>query len=258
MNERSKRRGPGAAAPRPGRHRHHRPAAARLPRHQRLGAHRPVAGAADPGRVRRGVRRAGRARGRRSRSSAPPAPPEDHPHFAAGRAGRPAAGRGRLRGDHRRRPGRDGGRQQGRVARPAGSASVSASSCPSRPASTRGSTSGINFRYFFVRKTMFVKYSQGFVVAARRARHPRRAVRGADARPDRQEVTSFPIVLLGQRATGAAWSTGCATRSWPTARSRPADLDLLTVTDDVDEAVRLMVKARDGRGPSADQPKPPE
>ena len=38
---------------------------------------------------------------------------------------------------------------------------------------------GINFRYFFARKTMFVKYSQGFVVLPGRPRHLRRAVRGA-------------------------------------------------------------------------------
>ena len=37
-----------------------------------------------------------------------------------------------------------------------------------------------------------------------------------------------------------------------------SDLDLITVTDDIDEAVALMVKARAGRGPSVDQPKPPE
>ncbi len=41
----------------------------------RLAAHRPVARAEDPERVRRGLRCAGRARVRRSRCSAPPAPP---------------------------------------------------------------------------------------------------------------------------------------------------------------------------------------
>ena len=45
---------------------------------------------------------------------------------------------------------------------------------------------GVNFRYFFARKTMFVKYSQGFVVLPGGLRHPRRAVRGADAGADRQ------------------------------------------------------------------------
>ena len=55
---------------------------------------------------------------------------------------------------------------------------------------------GINFRYFFARKTMFVKYSQGFVVLP-----------GGVGTFDElfealtlvqtQKVTSFPLVLLG-------------------------------------------------------------
>ncbi len=45
---------------------------------------------------------------------------------------------------------------------------------------------GINFRYFFARKTMFVKYAQRLRRAAGRAGHARRAVRGADPRADAQ------------------------------------------------------------------------
>ena len=43
---------------------------------------------------------------------------------------------------------------------------------------------GLNFRYFFARKTMFVKYAQGFIVLPGRLRHLRRAVRGAHPRAD--------------------------------------------------------------------------
>ena len=46
---------------------------------------------------------------------------------------------------------------------------------------------GLEFRYFFVRKTMFVKYSQAFVVLPGGVRHPRRAVRGAHPGTDRQD-----------------------------------------------------------------------
>ena len=65
---------------------------------------------------------------------------------------------------------------------------------------------------------MFVKYAQGFIVLP-----------GGFGTFDElfealtlvqtQKVTSFPIVLVGV-ATGRAWSTGCATPCWPTARSR--------------------------------------
>ena len=62
---------------------------------------------------------------------------------------------------------------------------------------------GVNFRYFFARKTMFVKYAQGFVVLP-----------GGFGTLDElfeavtlvqtQKVTSFPIVLLGHRLLGRA------------------------------------------------------
>ena len=45
---------------------------------------------------------------------------------------------------------------------------------------------GMEFRYFFVRKVMFVKYAEGVRHLSRRLRHARRAVRGADPDPDRQ------------------------------------------------------------------------
>ena len=60
---------------------------------------------------------------------------------------------------------------------------------------------GVNFRYFFARKTMFVKYAQGFVVLP-----------GGFGTLDElfeavtlvqtQKVTSFPIVLLGSAYWG--------------------------------------------------------
>ena len=43
---------------------------------------------------------------------------------------------------------------------------------------------GINFRYFFARKTMFVKYAQGLRRDARRFRDAGRAVRGVDLGAD--------------------------------------------------------------------------
>ena len=60
------------------------------------------------------------------------------------------------------------------------------------------------FRFFFVRKMMFAKYSDGLRGLPRRLRHARRAVRGADADPDRARSASFPVVLFGSALLGGA------------------------------------------------------
>lgn len=100
---------------------------------------------------------------------------------------------------------------------------------------------GVNFRYFFVRKTMFVKYSQGFVVLP-----------GGFGTFDElfealtlvqtRKVTSFPIVLLGADYWGGLveWLRGTVLA---TSRIGADDLDLLHVTDDPAEATQIMVDA---------------
>jgi uncharacterized protein (TIGR00730 family) len=100
---------------------------------------------------------------------------------------------------------------------------------------------GIEFRYFFVRKTMFVKYASGFI-----------ALPGGFGTLDElfealtlvqtRKVTSFPVVLLGS----AFWSGMLDWIRGPlldTGKISPADLDLVSVTDDVDEAVQIIVDA---------------
>lgn len=104
---------------------------------------------------------------------------------------------------------------------------------------------GLNFRYFFVRKTMFIKYSQGYV-----------GMPGGLGTLDElfeamtlvqtQKITRFPIVLMGVEH----WSgliDWMRTTMLPDARIKADDIDMLTLTDDVDEMVELMVRARDGR-----------
>ncbi len=103
----------------------------------------------------------------------------------------------------------------------------------------------VSFRYFFVRKTMFVKYSQGFVVLP-----------GGYGTLDElfealtlvqtRKVTAFPIVLLGS----AHWSglvDWLASELAGQGRIGPDDLGLVHVTDDVDEAVSLLAAAREQR-----------
>ncbi|HEX4976692.1 MAG TPA: TIGR00730 family Rossman fold protein [Nocardioides sp.] len=108
---------------------------------------------------------------------------------------------------------------------------------------------GLNFRYFFARKTMFVKYAQGFVVLP-----------GGFGTFDElfealtlvqtQKVTSFPIVLVGTSYWGGLvdWIRRTVLAE---GKVSEADLDLLHVTDDVDEAVAIMVEASAHRASSA-------
>ncbi|HEV7194693.1 MAG TPA: TIGR00730 family Rossman fold protein [Pedococcus sp.] len=102
---------------------------------------------------------------------------------------------------------------------------------------------GVNFRYFFARKTMFVKYARGFIVLP-----------GGFGTLDElfeavtlvqtQKVTSFPIVLMGRDYWAGLfdWLRGTVLDAG-TVNAR--DIDLLHLTDDVDEAVRLIVQADD-------------
>lgn len=97
---------------------------------------------------------------------------------------------------------------------------------------------GVNFRYFFARKTMFVKYARGFVVLP-----------GGFGTLDElfealtlvqtQKVTAFPIVLLGSEYWGGLldWLKGTVVADGKASRE---DLHLMQVADDVDEAVKLI------------------
>ncbi|KXP10939.1 DNA-binding protein [Tsukamurella pulmonis] len=100
---------------------------------------------------------------------------------------------------------------------------------------------GINFRYFFVRKTMFVKYAQAFV-----------CLPGGFGTLDElfealtlvqtHKVTRFPIVLLGSTYWGGLvdWIRGTLTEQ---GMISPGDADLITVTDSVAEAIDIIVRA---------------
>jgi uncharacterized protein (TIGR00730 family) len=104
---------------------------------------------------------------------------------------------------------------------------------------------GINFRYFFARKTMFVKYAQGFVVLP-----------GGFGTLDElfealvlvqtQKVTSFPVVLMGSWYWQGLldWIRGTML---PAGNISAPDMDLLQLTDDVDEVVRVIRKADEER-----------
>ncbi len=100
---------------------------------------------------------------------------------------------------------------------------------------------GINFRYFFARKTMFVKYAQGFIVLPG-GMGTLDELFEALTLVQTQKVTSFPIVLLGSDYWSGliGWLRDTVLEN---GKISQRDLDLLTVTDDVDDAVRIMVEA---------------
>jgi len=104
---------------------------------------------------------------------------------------------------------------------------------------------GVSFRYFMVRKTIFVKYSQAFVVLP-----------GGFGTLDElfeaitlvqtSKITRFPIVLFGVDY----WS---GLLDWikntmlPGGKIAPADLDLIQLTDDPDEVVRIILDAHENQ-----------
>jgi uncharacterized protein (TIGR00730 family) len=101
---------------------------------------------------------------------------------------------------------------------------------------------GINFRYFFARKTMFVKYAQGFVTMPG-GFGTFDEIFEAITLVQTQKVTSFPIVLLGTSYWGGLmdWIRDVVLAG---GKVSERDLGLFTVTDDVDEAVSIMAAAR--------------
>jgi uncharacterized protein (TIGR00730 family) len=105
---------------------------------------------------------------------------------------------------------------------------------------------GLEFRYFFARKTMFVKYAQAFVICP-----------GGFGTMDElfealtlvqtRKVNEFPVILMGREFWTPLldWLRGTLAER---RLVKPEDLDLFVVTDDVAEAVRIIDAAYEQRG----------
>lgn len=100
---------------------------------------------------------------------------------------------------------------------------------------------GVNFRYFFARKTMFVKYARGFIVLPGGFGTLDELFEAVTLVQTRK-VTSFPIVLIGTEYWGGLfdWLRGAVLEAGTV---NAKDIDLLHLTDDVDEAVRIVALA---------------
>jgi uncharacterized protein (TIGR00730 family) len=104
---------------------------------------------------------------------------------------------------------------------------------------------GISFRYFFVRKTMFVKYAQAFVILP-----------GGFGTLDElfealtlvqtRKVTRFPVILFGTEYWGGLleWIRSTLVES---ATISADDIELFRLTDDVDEVIAVIQEAERAR-----------
>ncbi|MBB6118884.1 TIGR00730 family Rossman fold protein [Nocardiopsis algeriensis] len=100
---------------------------------------------------------------------------------------------------------------------------------------------GVTFRYFFVRKLMFVKYSQAFVVLPGGFGTLDELFEAATL-VQTDKVTRFPVVLVGTEFWGGLekWARESLLEN---GLIKPGDMDLLRMTDDPDEVVEIIKKA---------------
>lgn len=105
-------------------------------------------------------------------------------------------------------------------------------------------TLGINFRYFFVRKVMFLKYAQGFVVMPG-GMGTLDELFEAITLVQTRKITSFPIILFGSSYWQGLldWLVGqMLAEGYISERDR----SLFHVVDDVAEAVRIIAEYEAG------------
>ena len=109
---------------------------------------------------------------------------------------------------------------------------------------------GIEFRYFFARKTMFVKYADAFVILP-----------GGFGTLDELfealtliqtgKIRHFPVILVGSEYWGGliAWMRDVQLSAGAIAQ---VDLDILKVTDEPEEVIRIIRASADRAAATSD------
>jgi len=102
------------------------------------------------------------------------------------------------------------------------------------------SDKNLDHRYFFIRKVMFVKYAQAFI-----------ALPGGFGTLDElfevltliqtQKITQVPVILVGSEFWGGLkdWITNTMLEA--NGNISPKDLDLIPITDDIDEVIKIFL-----------------
>ena len=110
---------------------------------------------------------------------------------------------------------------------------------------------GVDFRYFFARKTMFIKYAQGFVVFP-----------GGFGTFDElfealtlvqtQKVTSFPVILVGTEYWKPLmdWMRNTVAVD---GKIKLEDVDAIHLMDDVDAIIKLLLDSEAKRKAMVDE-----
>jgi uncharacterized protein (TIGR00730 family) len=111
---------------------------------------------------------------------------------------------------------------------------------------------GVEFRYFFVRKTMFIKYSQAFVVLPG-GFGTMDELFEAVTLVETGKITRFPIVLVGSSYWGGL-ITWLREKVLAERKISAGDLDLLRIVDDPAEVVRFIIEAHSHVGTELHHP----
>jgi len=109
----------------------------------------------------------------------------------------------------------------------------------------------VNFRYFFVRKTMFIKYSVAFVIFPG-GYGTLDELFEALALIQTGKIYQFPVVLFG-RSYWAGLIRWLQSRVMIEKKISPADIDLMVLTDDADHAARTVIAAYEAQAKMASE-----